>query len=74
MAKEPHMLWQLLYTSDVEAVRVVIRFLAQNKNLFNINNYNEETIKRYNKPQKWPEPPTISDVSVLDDSDQAVFS
>ena len=33
MAKEPHMLWQLLYTSDVEAVKAVIRFLAQNKNL-----------------------------------------
>ena len=40
----------------------------------NLNDYNEETIKRYNNPQKWPEPPTISDVSVLDDSDQAVFS
>ena len=40
----------------------------------NINDYNEETIKRYNKPQKWPKPPTISDVSVLDNGDQAVFS
>ena len=39
-----------------------------------INDCNEETIKWYNKPQKRPEPPTISDVSVLDDGDQAVFS
>ena len=46
---------------------------AKQKSL-NINDYNEEIIKRYNKPQKWPEPPTVSDVSVLDDGDQAVFS
>ena len=44
------------------------------QNSLNINDYNEETIKWYNKPQKWPEPPTISDVSVSDDGDQAVFS
>ena len=46
---------------------------AKQKSL-SINDYNEETIKRYNKPQKWPEPPTISDVSVSDDGDQAFFS
>ena len=39
-----------------------------------MNDYNEETIKRYNKPQKRPEPSSISDVSVLADGDQAVFS
>ena len=39
-----------------------------------VNDYNEETIKRYNKPQKRPEPSSISDVSVLADGDQAVFS
>ena len=46
---------------------------AKQKSL-NINDYNEERIKRYNMPQKWPEPPTISDVSVLDYGNQAVFS
>ena len=39
-----------------------------------MNNYIEETIKRYNKPQKRPEPSSISGVSVLADGDQAVFS
>ena len=39
-----------------------------------MNDYNEETIKRYNKSQKRPEPSSISDVSVLADGDQAVFS
>ena len=39
-----------------------------------MNDYNEETIKRYNKPQKRPELSSISDVSVLADGDQAVSS
>ena len=39
-----------------------------------MNNYNEETIKRYNKLHTRPEPPTISDASVLAEGDEAVSS
>ena len=34
------------------------------KQLLNVAEYNEEQLKRYNKPQKRPEPAMISDVSV----------
>lgn len=49
-------------------------FPRTGKKSLSVAEYNEEQLKRYNKPQKRPEPAAISDVSVVTGEDKENFS